>query len=74
MVTDYETFVSVLQPIALKIAVEDTAETFAPNNYGPRPYSPPSRSSHLRFIKRIHFVLIESYSLICVCISVFPRL
>ena len=46
MVTDYEIFVSVLQPSALKMGVEAMAETFAPNKLGPRPYIPPSRSSH----------------------------
>ena len=48
VVTDYETFVSILQLSALKMAVKGMAETFAPNNHGPRAYSysPASRSSH----------------------------
>ena len=37
VVTDYETFVSVLQPSELKMVVEGTAETFASINLRPRP-------------------------------------
>lgn len=41
-----QSFVVSDQPSALKMAVEGTAKTFAPNNHGPRPYSAASRSSH----------------------------
>ena len=46
VVTDCETLVSVLQPSALKMAIEGTAKTFAHNNLGPWPYSPVSWSSN----------------------------
>ena len=57
VVTDCETWVSVLQPSALKMAVEGTAEMFAHNNLGLQAYSPASPSPNnvmLYYLKAYH--------------------
>lgn len=48
MVTNCKIFVSVFCPFALKLAIERTAEIFAINNTGPRPYSPASQTFNNR--------------------------
>ena len=60
MVIDCETLVSLLQTCVLKMVVKGTAEKFAPNNFGPRPYIPASRSSDNNLINvskdKINFI------------------